>query len=94
MLIVLQVGCRDRAFGASLGARVRSSPGLALARRPSPWAARVAGLREAARRLPRAHLGVAGLSGRAEARWAQSRMGLTARTAVFYGRNRKQHQSQ
>lgn len=75
MLIVLQVGCRDQAFGASLGACVRSSPGLALAGRPSPWAARVVGMREVARRLPGAHLGVAGLSGRAEARWAQSRMG-------------------
>lgn len=75
MLIVLQVGCKDPAFGASLGAPVRSSARLGPGPGPSLWAARLAGMREVARPLPGAHLGVAGLSGRAEARWAQSRMG-------------------
>lgn len=55
--------------------RCAPPPGLALARCSSPWDARVAGMREVERRLPAAHLGVAGLSGRAEARWVQSRMG-------------------
>lgn len=67
--------------------------GLALAGRPNPWAARVAGMREVARRLPGAHLGGAGLSGREPSSVGAVAGGTTAGIAVFYSWKRKRRQS-
>lgn len=67
--------------------------GLALAGRPNPRAARVAGMREVARRLPGAHLGGAELSGREPSSVGAVADGMTAGVAVFYSWKRKRDQS-
>lgn len=90
MLIVLQVGDEDGAFGEPPCAPPpRSGPD----RPPNPWAARVAGMREVARRLPGAHLGGAGLSGREPSSGGAVADGMTAGLAVFYSWKRKRDQS-
>lgn len=73
--------------------RALPRPGLVLTGRPNPWAARVAGMREVARRLPGAHLGGAGLSGREPSSGGAVADGMTAGVAVFYSWKRKRDQS-
>lgn len=85
MLIVLQVGCRDRAFGASLGAPVRSSAGPG----PGPLLEPVGceGGRDARGGAPAAGSPLGGCRAFRESRSSLGAVtdGMTAGAAVFYG---------
>lgn len=99
MLIVLQVGCRDRAFGASsLGAPVRSSarPGPGPGPGPPPKSVGCEGGGDAQGGAPVAGRPPRGCRAFRESRSSMGAVpdGMTAGAAVFYGQKRKRHQSQ